>query len=177
MKKLALILSTALSVCACDNQVERLAHHEKACLKAIDFGLLETADSECTSALGGPGFDSMDAHTRSERLFRLGSIKRQRAKYSEAVNLILQTLAVEEESSNSDTFEIARRHYELSLALAGQEKWKEGVVFVETLLPNIDKFPATEHKAIINMANIYITNLKKNHMDELTKNIEMSIQK
>ena len=177
MKKLALILSTVLSVCACDNQAERLAHHEKACLKAIDYGLLETADSECTNALGEPDTDSMDIHTRSQRLLRLGSIKRQRAIYSEAVTLIEQSLVIEEESSNPDTYEIARRHYELSLALAGQEKWQEGVVFVETLLPNIDKFPATEQKAIINTANIYISNLKKNHMDELTKNIEMHVQK
>ena len=177
MKKPALILSTVLALCACDNEAERLAHHEKACLTALDHGLLESADSECTKALGDSGLDNLDRHTLSERLFRLGSIKRQRALYAEAVSLVSQTLIIEEQSSNPDVFQIARRHHELTLALAGQENWLEGAVLVEKLLRHIDLFSEKEQKSIINMTRLYVVNLKKNQREEHARKLEISINR
>lgn len=165
MNKMGVLIAITLWLSACDNTADRLVQHEKVCLKALDHGLLETADRECTRALGEAGSDVLDTTTRSQRLFRLGSIKRQRNKFAEAEALINQSLAIELGLPEPEPIGIMRRHYELCVSLAGQGKWREGAVFLEMLFPDLDQLPEKEQKAITNMARLYMANLKKNNQD------------
>lgn len=176
MNKAGVLIAITLWLCACDNEAKRLAQHEKVCLKALEHGLLETADRECTSALGEPGSDALDRATRSQRLFRLGSIKRQRNLFAEAEALIHQSLAIEQGLPEPDPLVITRCHYELSLSLAGQGKWQEGAVSLETLFPDLGRFSDKEQKAIVNMTRLYVANLKNNNLDELAEKIETRLQ-
>jgi len=176
MNKAGYLVVITLLLCGCDNQAERLVQHEKTCLKALDLGLLEAADEQCTGALGTPGSDSLDPATRSARLFRLGSIKRQRTLYVEAERLMIQTLAIEQESAEPDAFALARRYHELTLALAGQGKWQQGLVYLEKLLPEILHFSADEQKALTNMMKLYVKNLKQAGQAPLVKPLEDFLQ-
>jgi len=176
MNKAGIVIIATLVLCACDNEAERLAHHEQVCQKALDLGLLEHADKECTSALGTSGSASLDPATRSERLLRLASIKRQQNLYAEAEKLILQTLLIEQGVPNPDTFAVARRHQELSMALAGQRKWREGAIVLESLLPEVANFSAAEQKAITNMIKLYVNKLKNSDQAHLTKLLDGYLQ-
>ena len=176
MNKAGVLIAITLWLSACSDVTERLAQHEKVCLKALDHGLLETADRECTSALGEPGSDTLDKSTRSQRLFRLGSIKRQRNLFAEAEALIHQSLAIEQGLPEPDPLAIMRRHYELSVSLAGQGKWREGAASLETLFADLGRFSEKEQAAITNMTRLYAANLKKNNQDELAEKIETRLQ-
>lgn len=173
----SLLLAVMLILGACGNEREQLVAHEQACQKALDLGLLEIADKECSSALDVSDSDDRDLRSQSEWLFRLGSIKRQRSLFAEAETLIKQSLVIEQSLPDPDPLAITRRHHELCIVLTGQEKWQEGVVSLERVLANMEKFSAKEQKAIVNMSRIYVSNLKKSELFALAEKIETHAQK
>ena len=130
---IAVLLVSGLS--ACDDTVSRLAHFEKVCEKAESIGQPDVAEDYCQRALGEAGEEKvLEPGVRSERLFRLARIKRQRAKFGEADELLKQSLAIEEALSGPESPEVARRLSERSLVLAGLGQWEAGAVVQERAL-------------------------------------------
>lgn len=150
-----------LLLMACDNQGTRMTEAAEKCEEAMRVGSDEVAEDLCTIALGDNDGANLKPAIRSERLYRLGHIKRTRAKYPEAHSLIAQSLAVEESLSDSDSFSVGQRLLEMSLILAGMGQWEEGAVYLERALPLAERFTEKEQVSMASLLRHYAGQLEK----------------
>jgi tetratricopeptide (TPR) repeat protein len=146
---------------ACDRQAARMDKAAENCEKAIVVGALEVAEEQCTIALGDNDGADLKPEIRSQRLYRLGHIKRTRAKYPEAQELIAQSLAIEEARSESDSFPVGQRLLEMSLILAGQGQWDEGALFLERALPFAGQFTEKQQVTMTNVLRHFARRLEQ----------------
>ncbi len=86
---------------------------------------------------------------KSQRLYNLGRIKRQLGKFEEAEKLFRNSLSVEANLSDPSNLRIGRRNVELAVSLAGQNKWNEGVKYLDLAIPSIPGFSETERLYVI----------------------------
>ena len=131
------------------------------CEKAIVTGADELAEELCTMALGDNLGADLKPEIRSQRLYRLGHIKRTRAEYPEAGDLIGQSLALEEARSESDSFPVAQRLLEMSLILAGQGQWEEGALYLERALPFAGQFTEKQQVSMTNVLKHFAGRLEQ----------------
>jgi hypothetical protein len=158
---------------ACDNRSAQLAEDAGKCDRALKFGEIELAEKFCQSALGDPGSDVLEPGVESQRLLKLASIKRQRAKYSEADTLVRQSLEIEETLSGPDSMEVGRRLVEFSLILAGEAKWTEGTQVLERLIPLADGLPPDERAVAARTFKSYAVQLRKTDQTELASTFQV----
>ena len=160
----AKILFTGLLVTvlgACDNTASRLLADEERCEQILQEGNLEAAEALCTRALGGADGAGLAPDVRSGRLYQLGRIKRQLSKYTEGEDLLRQSLAIEEGLSGPDSTAVGLRLLELSLVLAGQERWEEGARLLERALLLTDRFTDKERASMAKVLKYYAGQLEK----------------
>jgi hypothetical protein len=124
-------------------------------------GAIDVAEEQCTIALGNNLGADLKPEVRSQRLYRLGYIKRTRAKYPEARDLITQSLVIEEALSESDSFPVGQRLLEMSLILAGQGQWEEGALFLERALPFAGQFSDKEQVSMTNVLKHFAGRLEQ----------------
>jgi hypothetical protein len=86
---------------ACDGRGARMSEAAEKCAEAVHVGALEVAEELGGIALGDDDGANLEPELRSERLYRLGNIKRALAKYPEARELMMQSLAIEETRGDS----------------------------------------------------------------------------
>ncbi len=143
---IALVLFLAASVSACANPLNRATsdNYAETCAVAESNGRLEVAEEACYRALVNVDWGNLGSELKSERLYNLGRIKRQLAKFSEAEQLFRESLSIEEKLSGASGVKVGRRLVELSVSLAAQDKWLEGVQFLDQLLPIADQFSGRE---------------------------------
>ena len=151
----------ALLLMACDNQGARMTEAAEKCEEAMRVGSDEVAEDLCTIALGDNDGANLKPEIRSERLYRLGHIKRTRAEYPEAHSLIAQSLAIEESLSDSDSFPVGQRLLEMSLILAGMGQWEEGATYLERTLPFAGQFSEEEQASMLNVLKYYAGKLEQ----------------
>lgn len=176
MKILAFLIAVfVLITSGCGNEA-KLLESARACQKAIDLGLLEVADEHCTNALGAPDADVLDADVKSERLFILGSVKRQLGLFVDAEPLIKKSLTIEKSLSKPEAKRVAYRNYELSLIMAGQGKWQEGAEFLHKVLSEVTHFSDAEQRSIKNMTKQYISGLVREGQLQLAGSLEVYVQ-
>jgi tetratricopeptide (TPR) repeat protein len=132
------------------------------CEKAVSIGALDIAEERCQLALGEDDRDILTPAVRSQRLYNLARIKRQLGKYSEAGELLDESLALEATLSGADSPGVTRRLMEMSLVLAGQGRWQQGAQVLERALPLAHQLPDDERASLGNIIRHYTDRLEKN---------------
>ena len=146
----------------CTSQFTRMDADAQTCEKALSIGRLDVAEEMCQRALEGGDKDILTPAVRSQRLFNLARIKRQRGKYLEAGELLGESLATEETLSGADSPGVTRRLMEMSLVLAGQGQWQQGAQVLERALPLAHQLTDDERASLSNIIRRYTVRLKKN---------------
>lgn len=157
----SITLLLVLPLIACDDRAHRLAELAAGCELAERVGDLHGAEDVCQRALGNADEDVLDPQVKSERLYTLGRVKRQRGKYSQADELLRQSLAIEERLSGPDSPAVGRRLFELSLILAGRGQWQEGAGVLERTIPLASQLTEKEQAAMANILARYSVQLRK----------------
>ncbi|MDH3980646.1 MAG: tetratricopeptide repeat protein [Gammaproteobacteria bacterium] len=165
--KLLTAITLTLLLTACDRQAARMTEAAEKCVEAMRIGADEIAEELCTMALGDNDGADLKPEIRSQRLYRLGHIKRTLAKYPEAQGLIAQSLEIEETLSDSEN--LARGHslLEMSLIMAALGQWEQGATFLERALPFAGQFSEEEQASMANILRHYAGQLEKLQQTEL----------
>ena len=167
------LLATAL-LSACANPVNRVTsdNYAETCAVAEDNGRLEVAEQACYRALVNVDMGNLGPELKSQRLYNLGRIKRQLAKFSEAESLFKESLQIEEKLSGPSGVKVGRRLVELSVSLAGQDRWSEGAQFLERVLPMADQFSGQPRAYTAEVLMQYSKHLKATNQLPLAKRFE-----
>ena len=163
MKSALLIaLIGVIPLAGCANPLNRVTsdNYAETCSDAERNGRLQVAEEACYRALVNVDMGNLGPELKSERLYNLGRIKRQLAKFNEAEQLFKESLAIQEKLPNPSDIKISRRLIELSVSLAAQDKWTEGAKYVERALPTLEKFTGQERSYAIETLTQYSKNLK-----------------
>jgi tetratricopeptide (TPR) repeat protein len=171
-KNLLVGILTLILVYGCDRQAKQMDADAKVCDKALELGKLEMAEEYCQKALGDLDADILPPKLKSERLYKLGNIMRQRAKFSEAADMLRRSLEIEESISAPDSPEVARRLVELAVIAAGQMNWDGGMVMLERALPACDKLTGKDRVAAANVLKHYAKELKQGSRADLALRFE-----
>lgn len=144
------VLLVLLLLAGCMNPVNKATsdNYAEQCTQAEQSGDLNTAENACYRALVNVDMGNLGDELKSQRLYNLARIKRQLGKFSEAENLLKTSIEIESKLSGLKDPKIGRRYAELSVSLAAQNKWSEGVPFVKGLLPMMDQYTPSEKQFI-----------------------------
>jgi hypothetical protein len=170
-KSLVALLAPIL-LYGCDRQIDRMNADARVCDKALETGQLETAADYCRRALGDTGASILSPRVKSERLLKLGSILRQQARFQDAKQPVAQSLEIEERISAPDSAAVAKRLVELSLILAGQMAWEQGVTLLERALPGSDKLTGRDRETAANVFRHYAGEMKGGGREDLMRRFE-----
>jgi tetratricopeptide (TPR) repeat protein len=141
-----LVAVTTSLVAACANPINRATsdNYAETCAVAESNGRLDVAEEACYRALVNVDWGNLGPELKSQALYNLGRIKRRLSKFGEAEQLFKESLALEEKLPTPSEQKIGRRLVELSVSLAGQDKWSEGARYLERVLPLTEKFSPRE---------------------------------
>jgi tetratricopeptide (TPR) repeat protein len=158
----------------CANPVNRVTseNYAETCAMAERNGRLEVAEEACYRALMNVDWGNLGAELKSQRLYNLGRIKRQLAKFSEAEELFKDSLVVEETLSAPTDSKIGRRLVELSVSLAGQDKWEEGSIYLERATPIADQFSGYERSYTAEVLELYAKEMREKNEPALANRFE-----
>ena len=146
----------------CTGTLSRMNSEARTCDEAVRIGALNIAEETCQRALGEDDKDILTRAVRSQRLYNLARIKRQLGKYSEAGELLGESLTMEETLSGAGSPGVAGRLMEMSLVLAGQGQWQQGAQVLERVLPLAHQLTDDERASLGNIIRHYTTRLKNN---------------
>jgi len=172
LTRILIVVALSGLASACDNVASRLEAEAKICERALEIGDLELAEETCQRALGDAGGDTLAPQVRSERLYRLARIKRQRSRYAEAAELLSQSLALEQTLSGSGSQQVASRRLEMSLILAGQGQWQEGALLLEQTVPIAGQLNDKEQASLVNVLQHYAAQLQKSQQTEQASRLQ-----
>ena len=167
-KTIALIFLSSWALLSCDNKTAE--NNVRLCQAAIDGGALVSAEEYCALVLEQT--DPEEYRARSESLYVLGQIKRQMGKFAEAEPLINESLVLEHKISPEDNQKISLRLYELALCSAGLNKWQEGAIHLEQILPTIDTFENKQRALVLRLASVYTKKLRGLNQTETADRFE-----
>jgi tetratricopeptide (TPR) repeat protein len=141
-----LFLFAFVLLSGCANPLNRATSdgYLEECSLAERRGRLAVAEEACSRALTNVDWGNLGPELKSQRLYNLARIKRQLGKFSESEALLKQSIALEEGSLGMDSLKVARRLVELSVSLAGQEKWAEGAEYLVRVIPVANGFSGQE---------------------------------
>ncbi|MDP2367977.1 tetratricopeptide repeat protein [Rhodoferax sp.] len=114
------------------------------CSAAESTGDLASAEEACYRSVKNVDWGNLGPELKSQRLYNLARIKRRLAKFAEAEEVLKESLAIEETLSGPTGVKIGRRLVELSVNLAGQNKWSEGEIVVSRFIPISTAFVGQE---------------------------------
>jgi tetratricopeptide (TPR) repeat protein len=168
MKKkiLFVCLLTALTA-SCDRQGPRMDEAAEKCAEALNKGALNAAEELCTMALGEDNGAYLKPEIRSERLYHLGNIKRAQAKYPEALELMSQSLAIEESLSGPDSPATGARLLRMGLIVAAQRQWEEGIGYVERTLSLAAHLEERDQATLVSTLKLYAMHFERTQQPEL----------
>lgn len=157
---LALLVTATLSACA--NPINRVTsdNYAETCAVAENNGRFEVAEQACYRALVNVDMGNLGPELKSQRLYNLGRIKLRLKKFSEAEQLFKESLAIEEKLSAAADVKIGRRLVVLSVSLAGQDKWADGVQYIERVLPIASQFTGQDRAHTAEMLIQYSKRLR-----------------
>lgn len=161
LTRFLIIFSLLALASACDDTASRLAHEAEVCKKAVEIGELELAEKHCQLALGAADDDVLSPQVKSDRLYKLATIKRQRGNYAESSELLIESLALEKNFSGPDSPQVASRRLEMALNLAALGQWLEGARLLEQIVPLDDRLNEKDQFSLRNTLRFYIRRLQK----------------
>lgn len=144
------VLLILFLLAGCMNPVNKATsdNYAEQCVQAEQSGDLVTAEKACYRALVNVDMGNLGDELKSQRLYNLALIKRQLGKFNEAEDLLKTSIEIEKKLSGPTDPKIGRRYAELSVNLAAQNKWSEGVHFVKGLLPMVDQYASSEKQFV-----------------------------
>lgn len=168
------VLAGALILVGCANPINRVTsdNYAETCAVAEQNGRFQIAEEACYRALVNVDWGNLGPELKSQRLYNLGRIKLQLAKFSEAEQLFKESLAVEEKLSNSTDQKIGRRLVVLSVSLAGQDKWGEGAKYLERALPIVPRFSGKERSNSAEVLKQYGKHFRSENQTALAERFE-----
>lgn len=157
---LAIVLSSSLLGCA--NPLNQVTSDRYAaeCSEAERNGNLPAAEELCYRALVNVDGGNLGPELKSQRLYNLARIKRRVEKFTEAADLLNESLSLEEKFSGPNSLTVGRRLAELAANLAALGQWQEGVPLVERLLPIAERYSGGER--------MFVAELLRRYADEAT---------
>jgi len=140
------VLISAILLTACANPLNRVTSENYAdtCSVAESNGRLDVAEDACYRALANVDWGNLGPELKSQKLYNLARIKRRLAKFTEAEALLKESLQIEENLPTQSDLRKGRRLVELSVDLAGQDKWTEGSPHLDRAVSMADKFSPQE---------------------------------
>lgn len=167
----SLILTTVLILAsACANQLNRVTsdRYADACSEAEKDDLLVVAEEACYRAMANVEWGNLGSELKSQRLYNFARIERRLGKFAEAEQLLRQSILIEEARSGPNSVKVGRRLVELSVDLAGQEKWIEGADQLARVLPIADQFSGEERSYTKVVLTKYSEELRRAGVSELS---------
>jgi len=149
-----------LIISGCDNYISNYEAEMKVCLKGEKLGLLDTAVKACEKAVKLAETHNFSPELQSQSLYKLGSLKRQQGEFTHAEEILNKIIPLEKTREKPDKQRIAVVLLELSLSLAGQNKWNEGSDIINSLIPLINQLPEQEKLIAKNTLKHYAVHLK-----------------
>ena len=144
-------LVSIVLIAGCANPVNQVTsdNYAETCSVAESNQNLSVAEEACYRSLVNVDLGNLGPELKSQRLYNLGRIKRQLAKFSEAESLLRLSLEIESQLSAQTDPKIGRRLVELAVSLAGQDRWMEGAALLEQALPIALKFSDSEKAYLV----------------------------
>ena len=164
----------AILTTSCANPLNQATsnRYSATCAEAERNGQLEVAEQACYRALVNVEWGNLGQEQKSQRLYNLARIKRQLSKFSEAEDLLKQSLAIEEKLTPPSDIRIGRRLVELSVNCAAQNKWDEGVKNLDQVLPIAQQFSGQERTFLSLVLTEYGKALRENNKINLAEGYE-----
>lgn len=157
----SLLVLILLAACATTPDPQAAAEQSrKKCLAAERAGNLAAAEDACQLSLYQARTAKLGPQWEMVRSYNLGRIKRQMGKYKEAESLLRRSLRVAYKLSDKTSLEVGRRLGELSATLASQGRWREGALYLERMLPIVDKLQGTDRQFMADMFDEFATKAK-----------------
>lgn len=156
----------------CANPLNRVTsdNYARDCSTAESRGQLKVAEEACYRALVNVDWGNLGQELKSQRQYNLARIKRQLAKFAEAEQLLKESLLIEDKLAPVSDQRIGRRLVELSVNLAGQNKWDEGTQYLQRVLPLAGQFSGFERTYIVEVLSQYAQHFRT------TKNLALAEQ-
>lgn len=171
----ALVVACALvggtgAAAAADNQSDRFFRECRAAWADNNIGL---ADELCYKSLSHPDLAAVEPGAKSQRLYNYAQLKRMLGNWEGAEELLRESLAIEEKRAGSSIdLPLARRLAELSIALAAQSRWTEGVQMIERLFPAAGLFQGGERAAVGELFRNYVPQVALAGKPDLARQLE-----
>ncbi len=162
---------TVLSLAGCANPLNRATHDrywEDGRL-AERNGNLGVAEQAYYRALVNDDIGNLGPLLKAQDLYNLGRIKRRLHKFSEAEDLLKQSLILDQKILSADNLDTDRCRVELSVALAARGKWDEGSRVLEPELSRVGQFSGGERDFLLETFRVYGVGLRKAGLEERAK--------
>jgi tetratricopeptide (TPR) repeat protein len=157
-----------------ENQSDRFFRECRAAWAENNIGL---ADELCYKSLTHPDVNAIATDAKSQRLYNYAQLKRMLGNWDGAEELLRESLTIEEKrAGQTPDLPLARRLAELSIALAAQNKWAEGVQTIERLMPMADRFQGGERAAVAELFRNYVPQAAAAGRLELARQLEQYSQ-
>ncbi|MGQ0698527.1 MAG: tetratricopeptide repeat protein [Panacagrimonas sp.] len=154
-----LIAVVVAALAGCANPLNRVTsdRYSDDCASAEASNDLPSAEILCGHALANVDMGKLGPDVRAQKQYNLGRIKRRLSKFAEAEQIQRDSLSIQETLSGPTSPEVGRRLAELSIDLAGQNKWREGIPVVDRLLTLADLFSGVERATVKEILSMYAT--------------------
>jgi tetratricopeptide (TPR) repeat protein len=168
MIRLVALSAILMGVVSCANPLNRATYDRywDQGLAAERSGQLAVAEQAYYRALVNVDMGNLGSLLKAQALYNLGRIKRMLAKFGESEDLLKQSLTLDEKILKSGDLDSDRCRAELAVALAAQDKWEEGSRYLESILPNADRFSGGEREFLIEVFHMYAEELRKRGCEE-----------
>lgn len=143
---IAVLLAAAIGGCNARQDFDRQI---EICTAGEKNGVLDAAADACGRALTIATENDYAPEEISALSLRLGRIERQRGRFEAAEVLVRASLELAAQSGESQG--VALRLVELSLSLAGQDRWSEGITLLERAAPWVRGFAGEDRRAAANV--------------------------
>lgn len=171
----ALMVCCVAIVVGCANPLNQATSNRYggACSEAERNGQLDVAEQACYRALMNVDWGNLGPEEKSQRLYNLARIKRRLAKFSEAEDLLKQSLVIEEKQSPQSEIKIGRRLVELSVNYAAQDKWNEGAKCLDRILTTmVQNFSGQDRNFTSQVFSQYGKKMRETNQMELAERYE-----
>lgn len=155
---LATLLAVTL-IAGCGKVQKEYERQLEICTAGENNGVLTAAAEGCGNALDIARRNDFPPDEISDLEYRLGQIERKRGRFENAEALLQASLDFESQMSNP--VGVASRLVELSISLAGQDRWEEGAALLNRAEPHVRGLEGGERKAAVNTLRGYAAQLGK----------------
>lgn len=142
---------------ACANPLNQATsdRYSETCAQAERNRRLDVAEEACSRALVNVDWGHLGDVAKSQKTYNLARIKRQLRKFDEAEKLYKDSLAIEEKQTPSSSAKIGRRLAELAILNGQQNRFDDGLPYVERLFALADTFQGDEKTIVAAIFYVY----------------------